>query len=169
MTTPDPVPLPPWMTHVARIVPTLVIIGAVAVAAIIGVAVIVAVTADHPPASPAMAMLDVAPGGIIHAADLPDHTAVHYRMAEDHPELFAAVPCFCGCDTMLAHRHLLDCFIRSDGSGWEAHAAGCGVCLGEAQQIADLLSAGETDYEAIRTAVIAQWGDPYAPTELENT
>lgn len=168
MTAPEPAPLPTWMTRIARAIPALIIFGVTAVGAVLGVAVVDAVTSDTPAEQPAVAMLEVAPGGVIEPTDLPDSLASLYRMAEDRPELFAGIPCFCGCDAMLDHRHLLDCFVRPDGSGWEAHAAGCGVCLGEAQQVADLLAAGETDHDAIRSAVVAQWSDPYTNTDTEN-
>lgn len=102
----------------------------------------------------------VAPAGVVAEADVHPALAVHYRTAEANPDVFAAVPCFCGCDKALGHRHLLDCFVRSDGS-WEAHASGCGVCLGEAAQVEDLLAAGSSTDE-IRAAVVAQWEDPYS-------
>ncbi len=106
------------------------------------------------------AMFDVAPGGLIDPADVPESVAVLYRAAHDHADFYAQVPCFCGCEAMLGHRHLLDCFARPDG-GWEAHGLGCGVCLGEAQQVEDLLAAGVQSADEIRAAVVAEWGDPY--------
>lgn len=108
----------------------------------------------------AAAMVDLAPGGVIDPADVPESVAVRYRAAHEHADIYAVVPCFCGCEAMLDHRHLLDCFARPAG-GWEAHALGCGVCLGEAQQVEELLAAGETDPDRIREAVVARWGDPY--------
>ncbi|HVR32439.1 MAG TPA: PCYCGC motif-containing (lipo)protein [Acidimicrobiia bacterium] len=105
-------------------------------------------------------MLDVAPAGVIHPSDVPANVLALYQGAHAHREIYEQVPCFCGCETMLGHRHLYDCFMRADGS-WEAHAVGCGVCLGEADQIEELLAAGETDPSVIRTAVVAAWGDPY--------
>ncbi len=109
-------------------------------------------------------MLDVAPGGVIDPASVPEGMAVLYRGAEAHPDAFAAVPCFCGCEQMLGHRHLLDCFVRPDGSGWEAHASGCGVCLGEATQVLALLEEGASIDEIV-PAVIERWGDPYLQPE----
>jgi hypothetical protein len=35
------------------------------------------------------------------------------------------------------------------------------VCLGEAAQVMDLLAAGVSDPDAIRSAVIDEWSDPY--------
>ena len=106
------------------------------------------------------AMVEVAPGGLIDPSDVPEPVAVLYRAAFEHAGIYQAVPCFCGCEAMLGHRHLLDCFQRPEG-GWEAHALGCGVCLGEAQQIEDLLAGGVSDPDSIREAVVARWGDPY--------
>jgi hypothetical protein len=113
----------------------------------------------HAP-SQAVAMVEVAPGGVIDPADVPESVAVLYRAAHEHTEIYQGVPCFCGCEAMLGHRHLLDCFARPEG-GWEAHAIGCGVCLGEAQQVEELLAEGITDPDQIRAAVVARWGDPY--------
>jgi len=110
--------------------------------------------------SPAAAMIEVAPGGVIDPSDVPEKVAVLYLGAHAHADVYEQIPCFCGCEAMLGHRHLLDCFARPDGS-WEAHATGCGVCLGEATQVEGLLAAGETDPTVIRTAVVAEWGDPY--------
>jgi hypothetical protein len=108
----------------------------------------------------AVAMVEVAPGGVIDPQDVPEPVAVLYRAAHEHADLYAQVPCFCGCEAMLGHRHLLDCFARPEG-GWEAHGLGCGVCLGEAQQVQDLLAAGVQSPNEIRAAVVTEWGDPY--------
>jgi len=108
----------------------------------------------------AAAMVRVAPGGMIDPADVPESVAVLYRGAFAHADVYEGVPCFCGCELMLGHRHLLDCFARPEG-GWEAHALGCGVCLGEAQQVEGLLADGVTHSARIREAVVARWGDPY--------
>ncbi len=117
---------------------------------------------DDPDASTGMFAL--APGGVIDPADVPEALQTMYRGAEAHADAFAAVPCFCGCEEMLGHRHLLDCFVRPDGDGWEAHAAGCAVCLGEAAQVLDLVAAGATTPEIVE-AVGASWSDPYLTEE----
>lgn len=106
-------------------------------------------------------MFAVAPGGVLAAADVPPALAAHYQAAQDHQHVFEAVPCFCGCEAMLDHRHLGDCFVRADGQGLEAHALGCAVCIGEAQQIMDLIAAGAEDPDQIKEAVVAEWADPY--------
>jgi len=52
-----------------------------------------------------------------------------YRLAVDNRELFAQMPCYCGCGAMPEerHRNLLDCFINEDGT-FDPHASGCEVC-----------------------------------------
>jgi hypothetical protein len=106
------------------------------------------------------AMFSVAPGGVVDPADVPVAIQVLYRGAHAHPDMYEAVPCFCGCEATLEHRHLFDCFSRADGA-WEAHALGCGVCLGEAAQVEELLASGETDPMVVRAAIVATWSDPY--------
>lgn len=143
----------------------LILLTATMAVTVAALAVAGVVAAFSPAAAPGSIeggsqMLAVSPGGVVDPADVPEEVAILYREAHDHADLFAQIPCFCGCDAMLGHRHLLDCFARPDG-GWEAHAMGCGVCLGEAEQIRDLLATGVTDAEQIRTAVVAEWGDPY--------
>jgi len=103
--------------------------------------------------------LTVAAPGIVAEEDLPEAVAVHYRAAETHADVFAAVPCFCGCERELAHRSLSDCFVRPDGR-WESHGSGCGVCLGEAARVGELVAAGVPTAE-IRRTVVAEWDDPY--------
>lgn len=145
---------------------TLLVGAAVAivlVAALTGLSLRAALTDRQPAmeATPPEAMLAVAPGGVLDPEDVPPALEGHYQSAERHHDTFEQVPCFCGCEEMLGHRHLGDCFIRADGQGLESHAIGCGVCLGQAQQVADLITFGTTDPDEIRAAVVAEWGDPY--------
>ncbi len=109
-------------------------------------------------------MIDIAPPGVIAEADIPEALRPLYTGAVANSDVFASTPCYCGCMDMLGHRHLLDCFQRPDGSGWEAHAVGCGVCLGEARQVIDLLAAGSEPDEVV-AAVVAEWSDPYLEEE----
>lgn len=83
--------------------------------------------------------------------------AGHYTYARDHQAAYSEIPCYCGCEEFLDHRNLYDCFVRSDGQGWDAHAAGCGVCIGESTAARELLEQGQ-DPSAARDAVIAQFG-----------
>lgn len=122
-------------------------------------------SAQPPPASDkpevAALMVEVAPGGVVAPEDVPETVSVFYLGAHQHPDVFGVVPCFCGCEEMLNHKNLLDCFARPDGSGWEAHALGCGVCLAEADQILKMLEQGVSDPAVIREAVIDRFSDPY--------
>ncbi|MBK5221825.1 MAG: hypothetical protein JJE52_02895 [Acidimicrobiia bacterium] len=93
----------------------------------------------------------------VDLADVPDGIAGHYEAAAAEAAAFAAVPCFCGCEEFLGHRSLYDCFVRTDGDGWDAHAAGCGVCIGESTVVRALLDEGEPA-SVIRAAVIDQFG-----------
>jgi hypothetical protein len=86
-----------------------------------------------------------------------DSIAVHYFAAEADPVTYRDVPCFCGCEEFLGHRHLYDCYVRADDRGWDAHAAGCGICIAESVTVQELLDEGH-DIPTIRDAVIAQYG-----------
>lgn|GEM_PF-1495102 len=93
----------------------------------------------------------------VDLATLSEDVAVLYRFAERHQAELAPVPCFCGCEEFLAHESLYDCFVRADGAGYDSHAAGCGVCLGEAAVAADLLAAG-TPAGEVAQRIIEQFG-----------
>jgi hypothetical protein len=97
----------------------------------------------------------VAPGGAIALDDVPRHVAMHYRFAAEHPRPYREVPCFCGCDATLEHRFLLDCFVRPDGA-WEAHAAGCAVCIQESEIVRLMLAEGAT-VDQIRTEIVGRY------------
>jgi len=87
-------------------------------------------------------MLAVSPGGVVDVDELdPDLRQLYFDVAAD-PEAFTAVRCYCGCEAMLDHRHLLDCFERPDG-GWERHAVGCAVCQLEARDVLAGRAAGQ--------------------------
>lgn len=124
----------------------------VVVALAAGVLVVVAASGSESPAG--HAGMAAAP---LDLATVPGQVAAHYRAAATHRDAYAAIPCYCGCETFLAHRNLADCFVRPDGAGWEAHAAGCGVCLGESATARRLLDEGRPP-DAVRAAVIAQFG-----------
>lgn len=53
-----------------------------------------------------------------------------YRLAVDNQQLFAQLPCYCGCVLLPddPHGDLLDCFINDDGS-FDNHASGCLICV----------------------------------------
>jgi uncharacterized protein with PCYCGC motif len=83
--------------------------------------------------------------------------AGHYRNALAHADSYREIPCWCGCQQFLGHRNLFDCFVRPDGRGWEAHAAGCGVCNGEAAMAQRMLDEGQAPND-VATAVNLEFG-----------
>lgn len=105
-------------------------------------------------------------GGEVHSmgavaplelASVSEDVAVHYRYAETHRADLSLIPCFCGCEEFLAHENLYDCFIRTDGAGFDSHAAGCGVCIGEAAVASQLLEAG-TPATEVAERIIEEFG-----------
>lgn len=95
--------------------------------------------------------------GPVDPATLAAPMRAHYEFAQAHRDAYRQIPCWCGCEQFLGHRTLEDCFIRRDGKGWEAHAAGCGVCIGEATLAEQLLAQGKAPAD-IKTAVDTQFG-----------
>ncbi len=110
---------------------------------------------DHRPSGLAAAPLDL--------ASVSPGIAGHFTYAEAHQDAYSQIPCYCGCEEFLGHRNLYDCFVRSDGKGWDAHGAGCGVCIGESVTARGLLDEGQ-DPGAVRAAVIEQFGSTPATT-----
>lgn len=155
----------PW----ARIVRVVIMFGGLFAVSIATIFVVAWLNAPVPPSEPSLAVRDdmgaVAPPGVLLPDDVPPALVEFYDAAQTHMATFEAIPCFCGCEEMLGHRHLGDCFVRPDGSGLEAHALGCGVCLGEAAQVMALIDAGVVDVGEIEAAVVARWGDPYSTTD----
>lgn len=92
---------------------------------------------------------------------LPEATIHNYQFVESQPELAARIPCYCGCQS-LAHRSLLDCYVRPEG-GYERHASGCGICGWEADDVERMLAEGE-DPASIRAAIDAEYGSYGKPT-----
>ena len=93
----------------------------------------------------------------LELASVTDAIAGHYRYAERHQTDFSKIPCFCGCEEFLSHEDLYDCFIRTDGAGFDSHAAGCGVCIGEAVVASQLLDAG-TPATEVAGRIVEQFG-----------
>lgn len=93
----------------------------------------------------------------LELASVTDDIARHYRYAQDHPSELSAIPCFCGCEEFLGHENLYDCFIRAGGAGYDSHAAGCGVCIGEAALASQLLDDGLPATE-VAEQIIEQFG-----------
>lgn len=126
--------------------PLVLLLGLVVVTAVVTF-VVVSRPAGH---SAGAAPLDL--------STVSESIAGHYQYAKAHADDFRQITCWCGCQQYLGHHNLEDCFIRpDDGHGWESHAAGCGVCIGEAAIAAQMLDAGKTAAE-IRAVVAAEFG-----------
>lgn len=108
-------------------------------------------------------MVSVSPGGVVSLDELDPDLRQLYQDAAADPDAFTQVRCYCGCEAMLDHRHLLDCFERPDG-GWERHAVGCGVCQAEARDVLAARAAGTPMPE-----IIAAINDTYAGITEETT
>lgn len=96
------------------------------------------------------------PGMAFMLDGVPMEVAAHYHFAAAHPNAYAMIPCFCGCQATLDHKNLHDCFVRPEG-GWEVHASGCAVCVDESTTVRRMLRQGRTKAE-IRDAVLADYG-----------
>lgn len=107
---------------------------------------------------------DAAAGATVDLATLPEQTVAHYRFVEANQELVEQLPCYCGCGQSLDHRSLRDCFVR-DGGEYNAHAAGCGVCLLESEDAQRLLADGESRPAVIRAAIEERYSGLGAPTD----
>lgn len=105
--------------------------------------------AQHSGVGPAAAPLDL--------ASVTPEIAANFTYAKAHPAGYSAITCYCGCQEYLGHRNLFDCFVRSDGKGWDAHAAGCGVCLVESITARRLADQGHSAAE-VRDAIDTQFG-----------
>jgi hypothetical protein len=88
--------------------------------------------------------------------DAPAAVRGHYRFAGAHRDTYREVPCYCGCDSFLAHRSLEDCFVAADGTGWDSHAAGCAVCIDESKIVRRLLARGLSP-PAIRDEIVGRY------------
>jgi hypothetical protein len=93
----------------------------------------------------------------LELASVSEDIAGHYRYAEAHQADLSVIPCFCGCEEFLAHENLYDCFLRTDGAGYDSHAAGCGVCIGEAVVASQLLDAGTSAID-VADRIVEQFG-----------
>lgn len=107
------------------------------------------------------AMMQVAPGGEVALASLPGAHQVVYEAAAADEEAMTQVRCYCGCESFLDHRHLLDCFVRPDG-GWERHATGCAVCIAEAEDVLEMRANGD-DLDVIIERIDRRYGGITSP------
>lgn len=84
-----------------------------------------------------------------------------YRVASDHPELLAKIPCYCPCE-LYGHGGVIDCH-RSQ------HSAACTTCLEEAVTAGRMLeAAGKTDAATIEE-VAAQVKTRYRTAIVQST
>jgi hypothetical protein len=135
------------------------VIAAVTVVALAGIGVLVGV--GTPAVHPAPATM-VAPEGVLELTSVSAVLAAEYRFAADHLDHYRKFRCWCGCEAAFDHRSLADCFVRPDGR-WEAHGAGCGVCLAEARMAREGLGAGTTP-DRMAVDIDARFGpDPTLP------
>lgn len=93
---------------------------------------------------------------------VPAHMVQHYELARANPKIYSQVPCFCGCDEMLGHRNLEQCFVTPDGD-WESHAAGCSICIEESQMLMWMMTRGMSP-QMMAERVIAEYGGPMMST-----
>jgi hypothetical protein len=68
-----------------------------------------------------------------------------YEIARKKPSLLVQLHCYCGCDKVLGHRNLLDCYR-------DKHAAKCATCMGEAID-SDQMNDQGSPVEQIRDAL----------------
>ena len=96
--------------------------------------------------------------------DITDDTAQVYIDAAAHRELFAHLPCYCGCSLLKPpHASLERCFLRPDGSA-EPHANGCRICLDIAKDALAMDREGLTHAE-IRVRIDASYEGVGPPTD----
>lgn len=93
---------------------------------------------------------------------MPMDMVAHYQHARANPAVYAQVSCYCGCQTMLGHRNLEECFVTPDGA-WESHASGCQVCIDESQMVIRMMGAGMGP-EMMRGRIDARYGGPMMGT-----
>lgn len=89
---------------------------------------------------------------------MPAHMVAHYEYARANADVYAQIPCFCGCQDMLGHRNLEDCFVTPDGA-WESHAAGCQVCIDESQMLMRMMARGMGP-QMMRGRIVGEFGGP---------
>src|SRR5262245_19887815 len=129
--------------QIVAIAGVLTLLAAVATMAVVVIAGMSGTDAPRTAAGASRGMVEP-----LDMSTVPDDIAAHYHHAQAHLAEYQQIPCWCGCEQFLAHRTLTDCFVRADGRGWEAHAAGCGVCTAEALMTESTLDRGGTAAEA---------------------
>jgi len=96
--------------------------------------------------------------------DMPFDTRHAYQAAPSHRDLFAHLPCYCGCALLKEpHASLERCFLLPDGS-LEAHASGCRICTDIAVDALAMEAKG-LDHAAIRARVDETYARAGPPTD----
>ncbi|MGZ8662865.1 MAG: PCYCGC motif-containing (lipo)protein [Actinomycetota bacterium] len=112
-----------------------------------------------------------APGGPtatgFQLTGMPASMVEHYTYARENADVYEQVPCFCGCQSMLGHRNLEDCFVTPDGA-WESHASGCQVCTDESQMVMRMMSRG-MDPGTMHDRIVAEYGGPMMGTSAQGS
>ena len=101
----------------------------------------------HPAPRPGNSIVQVVPAA--RYAQYP-RIADTYSKAAEMPEVLDGIYCYCNCAEHAGHYSLLDCF-TSD------HAAGCDICLSEAEMAIRMTSRGHS-LDEIRLVVDATYG-----------
>ena len=174
----------------------LIVVGIVAVLAIVG---LVAFTRSGQP-EPAAQVAQTAPAPVVVdppvSAKLGPHPQTNlpplpfqayapprpmetvravYQFAAEHPEVLGYVPCFCGCERE-GHRGNDDCFVKArtssgDVTEWEPHGLDCAVCLDVANEAMQMHRTGAS-LTSIRAAIEKKWNRPgtgHTPTPMPHT
>ncbi len=87
-------------------------------------------------------------------------TTVAYRISVVEPETLAVAVCACFCDEM-GHKNLSHCYLRGGerSSGFDAHAAGCNICVRQALLVFLWTDLGASP-EKIRQTMRDEFGAP---------
>lgn len=103
-----------------------------------------------------------APKDKVNLASLEPEVASRYQFVHANHDLARRIPCYCGCGDFLGHESLLDCFVTREG-GFNDHAAGCGVCGREADDVAGLSGEGR-EPQAVRAWIDTEYAGLGRPT-----
>lgn len=154
MSSVDP---PPETTRV----PVVRWVAALVIMALAAAALVVAGARHQETPMAAAEMMDVSPGGTIDLAALAPQTRDLYHAVAADQHAMESVRCYCGCEALLAHEDLYECFVRPDGM-WERHAVGCAVCQDEARQVVAARAEG-TPLDQIVVDIDTRFGQITAP------
>jgi hypothetical protein len=105
----------------------------------------------------------VAPSGVLPT--IVHHTGKEtvdaYAAALTHADALAAVPCTCGCMTVLDHTNNLDCYIDEVFPGgavaFSTHGLYCLVCQWITRDVVEAVNAGQ-EYETLTEMVLERYG-----------